>query len=323
MLEARATLARRRAEPWISRLLRWLAARPGALRRLMWAASRVVPSRIARPQGGGWRLLAAIARAIGRRSDAFAGSRLAVSRHPASPNAPRVLLLQGCIGSAADRDTVASATRVLRRLGFPVVVAEATLCCGSLARQSGDAEAAARQSRALQAAVRDAQAEVVVACASGCHGGLQLALGAGTRVEDLLSLLERRFADTPMPLGAVGRRVALGVPCSQRTIDGGRAMRALLARVPGLEVQELPEGPGCCGAGGLQMVLHPDTAAPLRALRVDAVLASDCDTVATSNIGCRLQMEVGLAIDGHQRPVCHPVRIIEASMAAAEAGERP
>jgi glycolate oxidase iron-sulfur subunit len=320
MGEARAAVAREQAESAASWLLRWVTMRPRVFRAAVRVALWLVPHRLAPPGRGGLRLLAALAIAIGRRRDVDVLRALPKGGAARVAVRERVLLLPGCMGAAADRDTVDSARRVLEHLGFDVVVPKAALCCGSLARQAGDTATAERQAGALRRAVLQAEAETVVPCASGCHAGLRASLGANARVDDLLALLDRRLAANPGSLGAVPERVALSVPCSQRAIDGGSTLRTLMSRVPELEVHELPDAPGCCGAGGLQMVLHAETATPLRALRVDAIRAAACNLVATSNIGCRLQIEVGLPRDARQRTVCHPVRIIEASMAAAQAG---
>lgn len=320
MADARVAVARLHGEAAASRLVRWLAARPRLFRAVLRVASWLVPRRFAQPARGGWRLLAALALAAVRRTDAPM-LRPLPARNDANPAAAeRVLLLAGCVGDAADRDTLASARRVLTHLGCAVTVPDAPLCCGALARQAGDAETADRQAAALRAAAAQSAADRVVACASGCHAALRASLDGAARVEDLLALLERRLATSARGLGPLPAQVALSIPCSQRTIDGGRALRAVLSRVPGLAVHELPDAPGCCGAGGLQLLLHPETATPLRERRVVSVLDADCELVATTNIGCRLQIEVGLPVDGRQRSVCHPVRIIEASMAAAEAG---
>ena len=86
----------------------------------------------------------------------------------------------------------------------------------------------------------------VLTLATGCHEAVAGALRPGTEAIDALAFLAGpgdglRFRPRP-------GRIALHLPCTQRNVvrsDG--ATRALLARVPGLEIIELDAGTGCCG----------------------------------------------------------------------------
>ena len=77
--------------------------------------------------------------------------------------------------------------------------------------------------------------------------------------------------------------------------------RDVLATIPELEVRDIPEGGLCCGSAGIYSLVEPDAA---RGWRAEArnVLATGADAVVSSNPGCLLQLQSGLAQAGHPLP---------------------
>ena len=103
-------------------------------------------------------------------------------------------------------------------------------------------------------------------------------------------------------------RVALHLPCTQgNVVRSADATRALLARVPGLEVVELDAGFGCCGAAGTQMATDPVRAAQFRAPLLAQLAASGATCLLSANIGCRLHFANASAV-----PVRHPLEFLAA-----------
>jgi glycolate oxidase iron-sulfur subunit len=304
--QARALLrARGAAEPSLQRLLRWLAKRP-AWMRLALRVARRVPRRLLR---GRLRALVATAQTVP--ADALdPGVPLPAGR----PQRGRVLLLRGCVGAAVESDTHRAAATLLAGAGYEVVVLGADTCCGSLARQAGALDEAARDADAVRRRVADARVDAVVGCASGCMPALREALAAPglPAVHELLAFLDMPTGPAPGARSQQGRhlRVALAVPCSQQALDGGAAARRALARLDGVEVVELPDAPGCCGAGAMQFIADPATAARLRSERARQVAASGADVLVTTNTGCRLHLALALAESGLDLPVLHPAAIM-------------
>lgn len=308
--QARALLrARGSAEPPLQRLLRWLAKHPAWMRLALRVAQRV-PQRLLR---GRLRALVATAHAVP--ADALDPDMpLPAGR----PHRGRVLLLRGCVGAAVESDTHRAAATLLAGAGYEVVVLAADACCGSLARQAGALDEAARDADTLRRRVADARVDAVVGCASGCMPALREALAAPglPAVHELLAFLDAPAAPTSGAGPQRGQRVrvALAVPCSQQTLDGGAAARRALARLDGVEVVELPDAPGCCGAGAMQFIADPATAARLRSERARQVAASGADVLVTTNTGCRLHLALGLAESGLDLPVLHPAAIMATSL---------
>jgi glycolate oxidase iron-sulfur subunit len=138
------------------------------------------------------------------------------------------------------------------------------------------------------------------------------ARGFSAKVRDVSEILvDMGLAKTP---GRVERRVAYDAPChlihaqriNQQPIDVLESISGL-TRVPlkGYEV--------CCGGAGIYNLLHPDLSAEILAEKLDSILASGADTVATGNPGCKMQIRAGLLMRGSAVDVVHPVELLDAA----------
>jgi glycolate oxidase iron-sulfur subunit len=234
----------------------------------------------------------------------------------------RVGLLTGCVAGEVFGHVNAAAVRALTRSGVAVVVPPAQGCCGALHLHSGERDAA----RGLARRVVDAfpsQLEAIVVTAAGCGSTLR---EYGELLADDAAYGERaqRFAgrvrDVTEVLDAVGaapadvgprRRVTYHDACHLAHAQGVReAPRRLLARVPNLELVELPEADVCCGSAGSYNLTEPAMARRLRERKVDHILATGAEIVAVANPGCALQIAAGLKARGSSVRVVHPVELL-------------
>lgn len=275
-LSARLALALMRHSRWLTRLLavygrvyHWL---PPSLRRLP------------RPN---------------RPADAFAAT---APVRTTEPSTPAVALFLGCIARSYEASTVAALQRLLAAIDMPVVIPEDQSCCGAAAAHQGDAAGAAglaeQNHRAFAAHAQ------VMCTASGCCDQLASGLRDQCDVRDPLDVLAAALPR--LRFRATDRRVALHLPCSQRS---GPALRRLLAAIPGLTVLDLPAN-GCCGAAGLHMLSEPARAAALRAPLIAALPALGADALLSANIGCRLHLAMASPI-----PVRHPLDFLAEHLA--------
>jgi glycolate oxidase iron-sulfur subunit len=225
----------------------------------------------------------------------------------------RVGLFLGCIASewyaAAHRATI----RVLQKNGCDVVVPGEQTCCGALHRHAGFLEDGKQlYSRNVQA-FEAAGVEVVVVNAAGCGAALKEpphgSAGAPLPVQDICEFLDR--IGIAEPTRALRNRVAHHPPChlvhAQKV--GPQAVESLLLKIPGLTLVPLPDADRCCGAGGIYNLLHPEMAGPLRNEKVEAIIRSGAEIVATGNPGCWLQIRSGLS--GRSIEVLHPVELLD------------
>ncbi|AWV06395.1 (Fe-S)-binding protein [Marilutibacter maris] len=284
---ARSQQRQRRRPGRLQRLLETLAARPALLSRLLRlyrSAHPFLPARLRRlPRPP---------------------APMPAPAHPAGAvGAARVAIFGGCVADAYEAPLRAALTRLLAALDIAVTPVRGQTCCGSLHAHGGDGSAA----RALADANRAAFAgcDTVLTLASGCHDTVAAAMPAGTAAVDALAFVHRhrerlRFGD------AGGERVALHLPCTQRGVAGSvAALRALLARIPGLEVIELDPGLGCCGAAGIQMLTDPVRAAGYREPLLAQLHDSGATRLLSANVGCRLHLAAAARV-----PVQHPLELL-------------
>lgn len=282
-----------------------------ALRRPPPARIRAVLALLARP-----RLLAfltrlqPLARLLPRRwqADLPPAPRPEPAGPPArvSGDAPTVAVFVGCIARSHEADARAALARLLAEAGVACVQPQGQGCCGAAAAHAGDAGGAAGLALANRRAFQGH--DRVLCLASGCHDALARSLGGVARVEDPLVLLDQ--AGGTLRFRPANRRVALHLPCTQRSVVRSQdALRRLLARVPGLDLVELPDT-GCCGAAGLHQLTEPARAAAFRAPLLQAFADSGASELLSANIGCRLHLAAGTTMN-----VRHPLLFLAEHLA--------
>lgn len=312
IVRSRARLARRRPRAgWLERSLRdphWLVAMArigNTLHAYAWLP------RLARafPANSRWRQLL-------RETPRIRPASLPVRPHAGFAEAAprgRIALFRGCVASVYDRDTHAAARVLLTALGFDVVIAETAHCCGALARHAGAVDAADEHAAQARSALLATGADQVLVSASGCLGEVRDRVVSGTAMNtaDVLGFLAADPEFATLRFRALPKRAALHVPCTQMSVGPGAGpARALLARVPGLTVLELPLQPRCCGAAGSYFIEHPAIANNLREQKIAQFDALDVDLLLTSNIGCRIFLDNALARRAARLPVLHPLILL-------------
>lgn len=273
----RAGQRARRAVPWRQRLAEALVARP-RLRRAVFATYRTV-----------YPLLPAALRPLPRPP----GN---ATTTPPPTGDTDVAVFGGCLSGVYEDTTRAALSGLLAACGVRARHVAAPHCCGTLHAHAGDPATAARL--AGEAAGLFAGDATVLTLASGCHDAVRQSLGA--RTVDAAAFLATR-ADA-LHFRAAGTRVALHLPCTSRDAT---PLRALLARVPGLEVVVLDAGSGCCGAAGSQHFTDPARAARFRAPLLAQAEAAGATRVLSANLGCRLHLAQGTALT-----VEHPLEFL-------------
>ena len=282
LIQARARQRERRPTGWRQRGIEWLAPRPALLGGLL-AAYRIL-----------YPLLPSQLRLLPRPP--------APERLPQGIGDQVVSVFLGCVARPYEAGLRDALRRLCAAVGVAIIVPRAQTCCGTLHAHAGNiarADALAASNR-----IAFAQSGTVLTMASGCHGAVAAGLGDTADVVDALDFLARHAAR--LRLRQVERRIALHVPCTRRNAVGDDgATRALLARVPGLEIVELDAGFGCCGAAGTQMLTEPERAAAYRQPLLEQLAASGATRLLSANIGCRLHFANGTRVR-----VQHPLEFL-------------
>lgn len=295
------------ASPRPRRLLR-LLARPGLLRlgaalaRATGAAHWLPPLARLLPRGSALRAATSLLPAFPE-ADADLGAPLPSPRSPRG----RVALFGGCVQGALERDAQTAAERLLVAAGYEVVRIDG-LCCGAIAAHTGDADDATAKATQVREAFDGARVDALLSATPGCLGTLRGDL-SGASVEDAMAFLDRN--GEALRFRPLSQRAVLHLPCTQVNVaraDG--AVKRLLARIPGLELQVLPTQGMCCGAAGSHMLEFPERAAALRERLLGTMPQPAPELLLTANIGCRLHLGAGLHERGDEIAIQHPLSLL-------------
>ncbi len=227
-------------------------------------------------------------------------------------------LLSGCVQDRWFHRVNLATIRVLTGNGWRVQVPRSQACCGALAAHNGRLSVARRlASRARHAF---AGADVVVVNAAGCSAHMksygELRPGTELPVRDLLEFLDEEGLSAE--LGELDATVAYHDACHALRAQKIHAQpRALLGRIPGLRLVEVPDGDRCCGAAGIYNVTQPEAAGELGSAKAEAVASTGATIVASANPGCSMQLAAHLAELGERLEIVHPVELLDRAMTAA------
>ena len=284
---------------WGTRLAHWLPtdlSRPFSAAHRLHALARALPRSPTSPAPGTYP--AAL-------SDGLASAR------------GRVGLFTGCASRIQQGGTLQATLFVLRAAGYDVVV-PTSVCCGAMHRHSGDPRAAERVAETARQAF-PSDLDAVVSIASGC--GVEIdafdpPLHA-PHVDICRFAVDEDLAGrlAPVPIEAP---ILLHTPCTVENVyRGAQWARRLAADLTTGGVVDVGRPGQCCGAAGDYMLRHPAIAAELRRPLLEAVADRTDGVLLTTNTGCALHLAEGLAGEGMQVEVHHPMDLLARQACAA------
>ncbi len=236
----------------------------------------------------------------------------------------RVALFTGCVGSAMFHATNWATARVLQQNGCDVVVPRNQNCCGAIHYHAGSAEPAMQMADGNVDAFNLDDVDAVVVNVAGCGAMLK---DYGHHWQDDRRTLREAFANKVRdinefldalgiidPPGEINLRATYHDACHLAHAQQIReAPRRLLARIPGLELCELPESEMCCGAAGTYNLTEPEMAGRLARRKMANVQSTEAEVVVTANAGCLLQIAREARQQGLDLKVLHPMDLLDMS----------
>lgn len=320
---ARHYVEARYRRPASQRWLRWVLAKtlpyPSRLRWALQLGHFVSP--LATLMGRS-RSLDSIATLLKLASANRPGRNVAVNSPATSIRRARVILQQGCAEPLLRPQFRSAAVRLLNRAGFDVEFAAGEGCCGALPHHMGrqqEALAMVRQNvDAWTRTIGDTPPAAIVITASGCgtsikeYGFLlrddplyaQRAAQISTLAKDISEVLTPQALSPQRDVSAV--RIAYHSACSlqhgQKIVSQPRRLLESL----GFKVSVPAEAHLCCGSAGTYHILQPAIAAQLGQRKVQQLAALSPDIIATSNVGCAVQIGSLSAI-----PVVHVAELLD------------
>ncbi|MCP9916706.1 (Fe-S)-binding protein [Cyanobium sp. ATX 6F1] len=268
----------------------------------------------------------------------------------------RVGLVLGCVQRLFDPEVNRAAIEVLSANGIEVVIPPAQNCCGAVTHHQGELEQTRQLAGDLIIAFdavigpgKPAGSEpldAVLVAASGCGHTLKAydrllanepawaARGSAfaARVEDIQEFLERvglskeamarlqplRHGDGTPASAERPLRLAYHDACHMLHGQGiSEQPRALLRRIPHVQLREATEAGVCCGSAGIYNLVQPTEAAELGRLKAQDLSGTGADLAVSANIGCTLQIRQHMEGTGRAIEVLHPIQLLARSLAGS------
>lgn len=245
-----------------------------------------------------------------------------------------VAVLEGCVMEGLYAHTNRATERTLTRNDYAIRPAPGQGCCGALHAHAGDADAARRLARRNVDAFERSGADFIAVNAAGCgamvkeYGHLladdpeyaERARAVAARARDVTELLALAG---PAEGGPLPIRVTYDAPChllhAQRVTS---PPLQVLKAIPRLELVPLNDTEQCCGSAGIYNLIEPETSDAVLAPKLANIRETGADWVATGNPGCLMQIGAGMRQARIAATGIHPVDLLDASYAIADAAAR-
>ncbi|MDF3833143.1 (Fe-S)-binding protein [Cupriavidus basilensis] len=236
----------------------------------------------------------------------------------------RVGLFATCLVDLMRPEIGFSVLKLLEKAGFDVMVPEAQTCCGQPAYNSGE-RAAARD--LAEKFLREFEMFDYVVIPSGSCGGMVLhhyadLLRDDPELNSRYETLRARVFELTDFLVNVARlgefdsrfagRITYHDSCSGLRELGVKSQpRALLAQLPGVQLNEMKDCEACCGFGGTFSVKYGNISTAIVDEKCANIKASGADAVVLGDLGCILNIEGRLRRTGDTRTqVLHIAQVL-------------
>lgn len=236
----------------------------------------------------------------------------------------RVALFVTCLVDLMRPRIGFAALRLLEAAGCQVEVPETQTCCGQPAYNSGDRKAATVLAKKLIGEFEGYDYVVIPSGSCADHvrneypglladdadwHGRAVALAA--RVYELTDFLVKVARLDWVP-GDFQGRITYHDSCAGLRHLGIKAQpRQLLARMPGVSLQEMTGAEECCGFGGTFAVKFGNISAAIAGRKCTSARATGADAIVGGDLGCLLNIEGRLRREGddHTR-VLHVAEVL-------------
>jgi glycolate oxidase iron-sulfur subunit len=205
-----------------------------------------------------------------------------------------------------------------------VVVPETQVCCGALPAHAGVRDVARKLARTNLQAFPAGDFDAIITNAAGCGSTLKeyahllggsdadhlRAAAFASEVRDASEFLADLGLTAPMR--EIPVRVTYQDSCHLAHGQKIReAPRKLIRSVPGVELVEMQLADQCCGSAGVYNVTETKASMELLALKMDCIRETMAQAIVTSNPGCILQLQAGVAIHRTNQEVLHVIELLD------------
>ncbi|NET52169.1 MAG: glycolate oxidase, partial [Merismopedia sp. SIO2A8] len=242
----------------------------------------------------------------------------------------RVGMIIGCVQRLFFSPVNAATVRVLTANGCEVVIPKTQGCCAALPEHQGQTKQAKIMARQMIDSFEGTGVEAVIINAAGCGHTLK---EYGHILKDDPEYREKaqKFADTVKDVQEFLSEVGLTVKLSPlkdepltmvyqdacHLLHGQKISvqpRQLLRQIPGVQLREPLDAALCCGSAGVYNMLQPEVADELGQQKVENLLNTGAELIASANPGCSLQIKKHLQLRGKETTLMHPMELLDYSI---------
>jgi glycolate oxidase iron-sulfur subunit len=243
----------------------------------------------------------------------------------------RVGVILGCVQQLFFSPVNEATVRVLTANGCEVVIPPSQGCCSALPEHQGQREQAQELARQMINSFEGTDVDFVIINAAGCGHTLK---EYGHILEDDPSYREKaktfasKVRDAQEFLAEAGLTASLSplVESENLTIvyqdachllHGQKIQwqpRQLLKEIPGIKLAEPLDAAICCGSAGVYNMLQPEVAEELGQQKVENLLNTGAQLIASANPGCSLQIKKHLRQQNQTMPLLHPMELLDYSI---------
>ena len=240
----------------------------------------------------------------------------------------RVGMILGCVQRLFLPEVNAATIRVLTANGCEVLVPPQQGCCGALTHHQGQEAQTADFARQMIDIFAPLDLDAILINASGCGHSLKLydrileddpdyataAQNFAQKVKDVQEFLDEVGLITPLapispePLTMVYQDACHMLHGQQISMQP----RRLLKQIPHVNLTEPMDAALCCGSAGVYNILQPEIGTELGKQKVENLVNTKATVIASSNVGCTMQIRKHLELQGHSSVLLrHPMELLD------------
>ena len=242
----------------------------------------------------------------------------------------RVGVILGCVQRLFFSPINEATVRVLTANGCEVVIPKTQGCCAALPEHQGQKEQAKALARQMIDSFAGTDVDYIIINAAGCGHTLK---EYGHILEDDSEYREKakefaaKVKDAQEFLAEVGLKAQLSPVTDEpltmvyqdacHLLHGQKISvqpRQLLRQIPNVKLREPIDAALCCGSAGVYNMLQPEVADELGQQKVENLLNTGAELIASANPGCSLQIKKHLGLKGKDVTLMHPMELLDYSI---------
>jgi glycolate oxidase iron-sulfur subunit len=242
----------------------------------------------------------------------------------------RVGVILGCVQRLFFSPVNEATVRVLTANGCEVVIPKTQGCCAALPAHQGQEAQAQALAKQMIDSFEGTDVDYIIINAAGCGHTLKEyghILEHDPDYREKAKQFVAKVRDVQEFLAEVGltanlssltdKELTIVYQDACHLLHGQKISlqpRQVLKQIPGVKLKEPIDAALCCGSAGVYNMLQPEVADELGQQKVDNLLNTGAQLIASSNPGCSLQIKKHMKLKGKEIPLMHPMELLDYSI---------